>query len=262
MNSFAFCTASSFASQSLFLWLKNRYTNSKITFHADVIHLQFQEDVIKEIFYFPYGVSVFWGFLKKETVPFLEELKEFEEGGEQGTDEDAFTFSFGKDCSIVEDEIILPNKNSLIRLAISHGIAQSVKLGVFEAIIRRTFEATKYIPEDLAKYGRISLSRKEIRRKMGELFIQRSSIHMHADVLDTPEFFWKNPELDPFYLMTANYLDLKTRLDILNQRLDVIHELFEMLGNELNHQHSNLLEWTIIWLIVTEVVLTLMKDFF
>jgi uncharacterized Rmd1/YagE family protein len=62
--------------------------------------------------------------------------------------------------------------------------------------------------------------------------------------------------------MTANYLDIETRVEVLNQRLDVIHELFEMLGTELNHQHSSLLEWTIIVLIVMEVALTLMRDVF
>jgi uncharacterized Rmd1/YagE family protein len=62
--------------------------------------------------------------------------------------------------------------------------------------------------------------------------------------------------------MTANYLDLKTGVEILNHRLKVVHELFEMLGNELNHQHSSRLEWTIIGLIVLEVILILLKDVF
>ena len=85
---------------------------------------------------------------------------------------------------------------------------------------------------------------------------------LHVDVLDTPEFFWEYSELEPLYAMTANYLDLETRVEVLNQRLDVIHELFEMLGNELNHQHSSRLEWTIIGLIVMEVILTLLRDVF
>ena len=56
---------------------------------------------------------------------------------------------------------------------------------------------------------------------------------------------------------TANYLDIRTRVEILNQRLNVIHDLFEMLGTELNHSHSNRLEWTIIWLILIEVIISL-----
>ncbi len=81
-------------------------------------------------------------------------------------------------------------------------------------------------------------------------------------MLDTPEFFWEHSELEPLYALAANYLDLEARVEVLNQRLDVIHELFEMLVNELNHQHSSRLEWTIILLIILEVVLTLLRDVF
>ena len=92
---------------------------------------------------------------------------------------------------------------------------------------------------------------------MGELFIERSSVNLHSDILDIPEFFWDHSEVEPLYTMIANHLDLETRLEVLNQRLDIVHDLFEMLGNELNHQHSSKLEWIIIWLIVIEVILTL-----
>ena len=95
---------------------------------------------------------------------------------------------------------------------------------------------------------------------MGELFIERNSINLHLDVLDAPEFFWEYPEMEPLYKMMSNYLDIKSRVEVLNQRLDVVHELFEMLGNELNHQHSSRLEWTIICLIVIEVLLTVSRD--
>jgi len=146
-------------------------------------------------------------------------------------------------------------------LTVSHGFAQSVKLGAFENTISSSFEKTRHIPVNLATKGKIPLSRKEIRKKMGALFLDRSSINLHTDVLDTPEFFWEHPELEPVYLDVANELDIETRGQVLNQRLDVLRELFEMLGNELNHQHSSRLEWIIIWLILIEVIVTLLTHF-
>ena len=60
--------------------------------------------------------------------------------------------------------------------------------------------------------------------------------------------------------MASEYMDINTRLDILNKKLSVVHELYEILSNELKHAHSSFLEMIIIGLIVIEVVLTLFKD--
>jgi uncharacterized Rmd1/YagE family protein len=81
-------------------------------------------------------------------------------------------------------------------------------------------------------------------------------------MLDTPEFFWDHPELEQFYRRTMHYLDVAKRVDILNKRLAVVHELFEILSNELKHQHSSRLEWAIILLISFEVVIAVLRDLF
>ena len=40
---------------------------------------------------------------------------------------------------------------------------------------------------------------------------------------------------------------------MLNKRLDIIKELFDMLASELANRHSNTLEWIVIILIMVEV---------
>jgi uncharacterized Rmd1/YagE family protein len=260
MHCQAYCTATSYHIKAFYDFLKR---NHRAALYRDVIHVAvFQDEHQGDVFYFPYGSVVFWGLSNESIFYYLEQVKDFEQSPVEEIEIDQFTFTVGDTPKIIDDEIILPEDNTLNRLAISHGLAQSVKLGTFENTSHKTFENTRHIPEDLAKRGKLPLSRKEIRKKMGELFIERSSINLHVDVLDTPEFFWEYGELEPLYAMTANYLDIETRAEVLNQRLDVIHELFEMLGNELNNQHSNRLEWTIIWLIVIEVLLSLLRDVF
>lgn len=256
----AYCTASSYKIKALYEKVK---APLKATLFREVVHIQVVvDDAYGDIFYFPYGCVVFWGLPLSICQHYLDMIREFEVQHLDEMETDEFTFIKGEPAKIVEDEIILPQDDTMSRLAISHGLAQSVKLGTFENAIRKTFNHTKHLPEDLAKHGRIPLSRREIRRKMGELFIERNSINLHVDVLDTPEFFWEYSELEPLYSMIANYLDIKTRVEVLNQRLDVVHELFEMLGNELNHQHSSRLEWTIICLIIIEVLVSFLRDVF
>lgn len=258
MDCCAFCQVASYKLKSLKEGLQARFRS---TLYRDVAHIEIpNEENICDVFYFSYGAVVCWGVSKEEGLKYLDLAKEYGDGISDDIETDEFTYFLGESHKIADDEITLPNLDTLAKLAVSHGIAQSVKLGTFEVALQKTFAMTKKIPEDLAKFGKISLSRNEIRKKMGELFIERNSINLHLDVLDQPEFFWDYPELEPYYLMIANYLDLSNRLEVLNQRLGIVHELFEMLGNELNHQHSSRLEWTIICLIIIEVLLSIVRD--
>lgn len=260
MDCCAFCTASSYNIKPLFDALKKKYN---ATLYRDVVHIEVPvtDETPIDIFYFPYGTTICWGMTAEKGAEYLSETRNFEHQPLEHLEKDTFTYSFGEKCRIIENEIILPDQDIMTKLAVSHGLAQSVKLGAFEDGILKAFQRTKDIPENLAKYGSISLSRKEIRKKMGELFIERSMINLHVDVLDTPEFFWDHSDLEHFYTTISNELDIKTRGQILNQRQNVVRELFEMLGNELNHQHSSRLEWIIIGLIVSEVVISLLQVF-
>jgi len=259
MDCLAYCTAGSYEIKALFETVRTRF---KAALFREVLHVEIPLlEGVGDLFCFPYGACVFWGIPHQNTLEILREIQPFEKLKLDEMETDEFTFNYGEQAKIAEDEITLPNKETLTKLAFSHGLAQSVKLGTFETKTLKTFNSAQHIPEDLATKGKISLSRKEIRRKMGELFVERSSINLHVDVLDVPEIFWEYPELEPYYRMIANYLDVQPRVEVLNKRLEIIHELFEMLGNELNHQHSSRLELTIILLIVIEVVIIVFREF-
>lgn len=259
MDCSAFCSATSFQMKLLFEMLQTRY---RATLYRDVIHIEVPGDPLADVFYFSYGAVICWNLTKEQGRQFVSIAQPFERQPMDELEIDEFTFIYGESAKILDDEIILPNFEILTKLAISFGLAQSIKLGAFETMIQKTFNNMQHIPEALAKHGKISLSRREIRRKMGELFIDRNSINLHVNVLDAPEFFWEYPEFDPLYKMAAIYLDLENREQVLSQRLRVLHELFEMLGTELNNQHSSRLEWIIIMLIVIEVAVSLLTEVF
>ena len=52
------------------------------------------------------------------------------------------------------------------------------------------------------------------------------------------------------------------RGQVLNKRLDIIKELFDMLASELHNSHSNKLEWIIIVLIMIEVAFQVIQLIF
>jgi len=261
MRCTTYCTAAAYDLTRLFQSLQ-KFGSAQL--FRDCIHLLLKEDRKPkgDIFYLSYGCVVLWGFTEEEELAILGSLKEFEKDPSLKPEMDEFTYVYDENMRIEEDEISLPTKNTLTKLAISYGLAQSVKLTTFEETIQKTIDNTKHLPEDLATKGKISMSRKGISRKMGELFIERNFVNLHSEILDTPEFFWNYPELEPFYRRTTHYLDTNKRVEVLNKRLGVVHELFEILSSELNHQHSSRLEWTIIILIFIEICIVVLKELF
>ncbi|ANB11047.1 Rmd1p [Sugiyamaella lignohabitans] len=133
-----------------------------------------------ELFLFDYGVTVFWGFTEAEEKRFLKELARFET--EKLADEDVqieeFNYYITKSYQprIYNDFITLrDNTNYMIKLSISHAIAQSVKISLFEELVDNTIEDTQDFPQEIALTGKINMNRKNIMKSIGELFILRIS---------------------------------------------------------------------------------------
>lgn len=257
----AYCTASYYQLKNLLTTLQEKNASPTHFRSGDVIHRTFGKDQ-GDVFYFYYGTVVMWRLDKSEEIQILAELREFEESPVEPPEVEESRYQSGKAAKISKDDITIPADNVVTKLAFSHGLAQSVKLGVFEKLVDRRIEATRYAPESLAKKGRIPVARNRLTKMMGELFLERNSINLHTDILDTPEFFWENSDLEPLYRLIAQDLDIFARITVLNKRLDILKELFEMLSNELENRHSSSLEWIIIVLIFIEIMIVMAKDVF
>lgn len=255
----AYCVASSFDNVALMEFAK---TQGEITVfkNANVIYCNLAHQP-GDVFYFSYGVVVTWGLSRDAEQAVLKSTQPFRIQATEVVDYDHYLYFFGPDPKVSGNEIILPSSDVNTKLAVSHALAQSVKLGIFENVITKTIKQSRYIPESLALRGKIPLSRKAITKMMGQLFIERSMVNLHTDILDTPEFFWEHAQLQPLYNMISKDLEIETRAQVLNARLDTLRELFTVLVTELNHRHSSTLEWVVIVLITSEIVLSFLEVF-
>ncbi len=253
-----YCTALSYDLKPLQESLSRLYGVKKTD---NVIRIEIPaETTLGHIFFFSYGTFACWD-IKPEIIDAVRaEIKPFENYPLDVSEIDTYSYSYGKKVAFLDDELILPEDSTELKLAFSQPLAQSAKLSTFELTIQNIFRKTKHLPEHLAKYGNIPLSRRQIRQQIGQLFLERSSINLSLDILDTPSFFWEHPHLENLYHNMAGQLDLEERTHSLNQQLDVLHDLFEMLGSELKDKHSHRLEWAIIYLIIIEVLLLLFHD--
>ncbi|KAF5984330.1 putative RMD1-protein required for meiotic Division [Fusarium bulbicola] len=212
-----------------------------------------------EAFLFDYGVVVIWGMTEAQEARFLKEIAKFETEklAPDDVETELFNFYYTKDyqARIYNDFITLRDKNNyMTKLAISHALAQSVKTSLFEELIASTVDTCKDIPTQIATTGKIALRRSQINMQIGELFILRINIHLNGSVLDTPELFWVEPQLEPVYQAVRSYLEMDQRVGLLTERLDVIADLLAVLKGELSHGHDEKLEWIVIVLIAAEIL--------
>ncbi|GME96586.1 unnamed protein product [[Candida] boidinii] len=147
----------------------------------------------------------------------------------------------------------------MLKLSISYAISQSVKISLFEELVDNTIEDTQDIPQQIAQKGKVEMTREEIMKSIGELFILRININLHGSVLDSPELMWSEPTLEPIYQATRGYLEINQRVTLLNQRLEVISDLLQMLKEQLGHSNDEYLELIVIILIAAEVVISIIN---
>lgn len=66
----------------------------------------------------------------------------------------------------------------MIKLAMSHAIAQSTKLSFFEERMSQTMLSAEHIPKHLALTGQLGMSRTEILKILGRLFKSRVDVNL------------------------------------------------------------------------------------
>lgn len=154
----------------------------------------------QEVFVFDFGAAVFWGFSRGEEARIIKAIRMFVTKGtvvgaefESGEDDMAFvTLPEADAISVSNDVITLPETSSVKqRLSVSFAIAQSTVLAIFESRIESKIEEYKYIPETLAACGKVQLSQRQLGVMIGEVFVIRHDVNLHSEILDTPDFFWK-----------------------------------------------------------------------
>jgi uncharacterized Rmd1/YagE family protein len=259
MRCASYCTGTAYDIKKIF----ETWQTSALTSHlySEVVFITLERE--RTMCFFAYGAVVFWNYTIEEEKTMLSKIVDFVTSPLSNIQEDVFTYNYGNETFIEEEEdhIILQSNDPLLKISLSYGLSQSVKLSNFEYEIDQTIQRTRHLPAELAEKGKISLSRKKISQHLGQLFSQKNSINLDSYALDTPEFFWKRPRYEPFYQQTVDFLDIEVRLNILNGKLNLIHELYQILSDELKHAHSSFLEWVIIILIMVEVIISLVNEF-
>ena len=166
-------------------------------------------------------------------------------------------------AAVVDDVVAIPPAqagDAAVMLAASHALAQSTKLALYERRAALLADATESIPRQMAETGETSLSAREATMLRGRVFLQRADLNVASAVLDSPAFLWQAPDrYARLYEETREYLEVETRAEVLNTRLNVLEDLVSAVVSNLETENGTRLELIVIWLIVIEVVIGLVE---
>ncbi|KAF8241642.1 DUF155-domain-containing protein [Wilcoxina mikolae CBS 423.85] len=223
---------------------------------------------IAEMFIFSYGVVVFWNFTERQEKDILADLT-FAPGktnplisgpmSEEDFETEEFHFEYSEKTRsprIYNDMITLRSGDIMIKLAISHAIAQSTILCRFEESMNTTMAGVEHIPKKLALTGTLGMKREEVIKMTGRLFRLRVDVNLSSNVLDVPEFFWAEPALHPLYSAVREYLEIQPRVLVLNNRCGVFLDLADILTDSIADSNMSRITWIIIWLILLSILVT------
>ncbi|KAJ5302871.1 hypothetical protein N7476_009670 [Penicillium atrosanguineum] len=233
---------------------------------------------VAEMFVFSYGVVVFWNFTERQEKDLLADLA-FATSSATGTpiplttmplheedfETEEFHFEYSTEISrprVFNDMITLRSGDHMIKLAISHGISQSTKLCFFEEVMARQMADAKDVPRRLAMTGQLGMKREEVFRILGRLFKSRVEVNLSSNMLDVPNFFWESePTLCPLYIAVREYLEIKPRIQVLNERCRVFLDLAEILSDSIADNRTSHQTWIIIILIIISIIVTCSEVF-
>ena len=123
------------------------------------------------------------------------------------------------------------------------------------------------------------MGRTEVVKMIGQLFTSRVDVNLckppvplypspqlrllilvASNMLDTPNFFWDSePTLHPLYTAYREYLEIKPRIQVLNERCRVFLDLGEILSDSISDRKMTRITWIIIILIIFSICITCLE---
>jgi required for meiotic nuclear division protein 1 len=260
MECLSFCIANAIDLTRLDQGLKSRLQGYSVHKTRDVLKLTISENNRFMIFIFKNGTVVSWGIKRHQISTWLELFKTFADRPVSFSVHDEFSYQsanktsigphdfFDVDCVFLEDE------SDELKLSLSYGFSQSVKLQYFETIIEKLIEKYSPLMQRLSHKGQMPIGRNQIQQVIGEILGAKSEMNLISNFLYHPKYFWQHPTLEDYFIMLERYLHIQRRVNAINHRLNTLNEIFEMFNSYLENRHSHHLELIIIFLIAIEIV--------
>jgi len=160
----------------------------------------------------------------------------------------------------VEDGVLVvdtltPERASMVALT----VAQSAAMEYYERIVDQMFADTDSFVQRLEKRGNISVFTAELHRFIGAAISTRSEVISVLHLLDKPDVVWDDPGAERIYEELRAQFDLVDRYQSLELKLRSVQESLSLLTDIARDRRLVFLEASVIFLILVEILLSLLR---
>lgn len=222
--------------------------------------------LLHDVFLFEEGSIVFWGVPYEQQKKILYKLTslEIDPHSKVLIEDEREHMSFELTPSIEKSKLARdvihlacerdPATMLLDQFAVSHAIALSVKLGIWESNLDDYIDSISWVTGNMKRGKSLNLTRDQVFRKTGEIYELKHRINLSSDLLDLPDVYWDRHDQEVLFTTLTSFLNIRKRTSVINEKLNNCCELMNLLANHMNDKHHLRLEWMIIVLILVEVL--------
>lgn len=212
------------------------------------------------IILFRYGVIVFWEIGEGEKNEFLAMIEPFVVKPLTTPLTETAQWKKGKEIEAFNGIIVSENLDPASMQLIGVSLARTVVLDFFEQKVNGLLNKFSEIIEQFTQSGRSSLSGKALLQLAGEAISINNLTTSQMAMLDKPDFTWNDTKLDELFVELEEEYEIAERHNILTKKLGILLHDSEFIMNIMEKRRSYLLELTIIFLFVIDILVILLEN--
>lgn len=157
------------------------------------------------------------------------------------------------------DRIVIPRLDDEVVDAVALILARSAGLERYERGAEPLLEQGLTLAREFAGHGRTPWATRPMIRRIAALAVSRLELARWFVHLDRPDPAWEDPVVDRLYELLGVHLELAERHEALMHRMSALERSLQMIVSVWESRRARFLEWAIVWLIVVEIAMALVR---
>ncbi|QGM47660.1 RMD1 family protein [Methylocystis heyeri] len=211
-----------------------------------------------------FGVAVLFGLSPLEEDEVLGKVGARVSGAVSRRDDETLVLEVaaeGDEKTLANGHLSIKDATGPRLLVVADALAKSVALARDERRVNAVFDTVEPFAATLASTGRPPWRRRSMLELIGQTLLVQHRVSGRVAVEDKPDVLWDRPDLERLYARLEDEYELAERGRTLKAKLEVISETARAFTEIIDADRSVRLEWTVVVLILVEIVLSLAQMF-